>query len=67
MGFINRVEGHRLWHSFNAKPAGRPDILETSNLRAVQQLLGHTKMESPARYFGVELAYPLAISEAIEN
>jgi site-specific recombinase XerC len=36
------------------------------NLRAVQLLLGHTKMDSTVRYLGVELEDALAISEAIE-
>jgi site-specific recombinase XerC len=37
-----------------------------SNLRAVQLLLGHTKMDSTVRYLGVELEDALAIAEAIE-
>ena len=36
------------------------------NLRAVQLLLGHTKMDSTVRYLGVELEDALAIAEAIE-
>ena len=36
------------------------------NLRAVQLLLGHTKMDSTVRYLGVELEDALAISEAVE-
>jgi site-specific recombinase XerC len=38
----------------------------TGNLRAVQLLLGHTKMDSTVRYLGVELEDALAISEAVE-
>jgi integrase len=39
---------------------------KTGNLRAVQLLLGHTKMDSTVRYLGVELEDALAVSEAIE-
>ena len=39
---------------------------KTWNLRAVQFLLGHTKMDSAVRYLGVELEDALAISEAVE-
>lgn len=39
---------------------------KTGNLRAVQLPLGHTKMDSTVRYFGVELEDALAIYEAVE-
>jgi len=39
---------------------------KTGNLRAVQLLLGHTKMDSTVRSFGVELEDARAISEAVE-
>ena len=39
---------------------------KTGNLRAVQLLLGHTKMDSTVRYLGVELEDALVIAEAIE-
>ncbi len=38
----------------------------TGNLRAVQLLLGHTKLESTVRYLGVEVDDALAISEAVD-
>jgi site-specific recombinase XerC len=38
----------------------------TGNLRAVQLLFGHTKMDSTVRYLGVELEDALAIAEAVE-
>ena len=39
---------------------------KTKNLRAVQILLGHTKLESTVRYLGVEVDDALEISEHIE-
>ena len=42
-------------------------ILLIGYLRAVQLLLGHTKMDSTVQYFGVELEDALAIMEAVEN
>lgn len=39
---------------------------KTGNLRAVQLLLGHTKMDSTVRYLGVELEDALSISESLE-
>ncbi|TQS70697.1 tyrosine-type recombinase/integrase [Rhodobacteraceae bacterium] len=39
---------------------------KTGNLRAVQLLSGHTKMDSTVRYLGVELEDALAIAEALE-
>ncbi len=39
---------------------------KTKNLRAVQILLGHTKLESTVRYLGVEVDDALEISEQIE-
>src|ERR1700693_3143339 len=35
----------------------------TGNLRAVQRLLGHTKIESTVRYLGIEVEDALAIAE----
>ena len=39
---------------------------KTGNLRAVQLLWGHTKMDSTVRYLDVVLEDVLAIAEAIE-
>ncbi|MBK4737320.1 tyrosine-type recombinase/integrase [Noviherbaspirillum sp. DKR-6] len=39
---------------------------QTKNLRAVQLLLGHTKLESTVRYLGIEVDDALEISENIE-
>lgn len=39
---------------------------KTGNLRAVQLLLGHTKLESTVRYLGVEVDDAIAISEQVD-
>ena len=39
---------------------------KTGNLRAVQLLLGHTKLDSTVRYLGIEVDDALRISEQVE-
>ena len=39
---------------------------QTKNLRAVQLLLGHTKLESTVRYLGIELEDALEIAEGTD-
>ena len=39
---------------------------KTGDLRAVQLLLGHTKMDSAVRYLGIEIEDALAIAESVE-
>jgi site-specific recombinase XerC len=39
---------------------------KTGNLRAVQLLLRHTKLESTVRYLGIEVDDALSISEQVE-
>jgi site-specific recombinase XerC len=39
---------------------------KTGNLRAVQLLLGHTKLETIVRYLGIEVEDALAMSEQLE-
>ena len=38
----------------------------TGNLRAVQLLLGHTKIESTVRYLGIEVDNALSIAEQVD-
>ena len=38
----------------------------TGNIRAIQLLLGHRKLESTVRYLGVEVDDALAIAEQVE-
>ena len=37
----------------------------TGNLRAVQLVLGHTRIESTVRYLGIEVDHALAIAEQV--
>jgi integrase len=39
---------------------------KTGNLRAVQLLLGHTKLESTVRYLGIEVDDALTMAEQID-
>ena len=39
---------------------------KTGNLRAVQLLLGHTKLERTVRYLGIEIDDALNIAEQVE-
>jgi len=39
---------------------------KTKNLRAVQILLGHTKLESTVRYLGIEVDDAIELSETID-
>jgi site-specific recombinase XerD len=38
----------------------------TGNIRAVQLLLGHAKLESTVRYLGIEVEDALAIAEQVD-
>jgi site-specific recombinase XerC len=50
-----------------ARPAAGANIYRrTKNLRAVQLLLGHSKLESTVRYLGIEVDDALGISEQTE-
>ena len=53
-------------HALVAAHQGHPDLPQTGNLRAVQILLGHTKIESTVRYLGIEVDDALAIAEQID-
>jgi site-specific recombinase XerC len=39
---------------------------KTKNLRAVQILLGHTKLESTVRYLGIEVEDALDLAEQLD-
>ena len=43
-----------------------PIYRKTGNLRAVQLLLGHSKVESTVRYLGIEVDDALTIAEQVD-
>jgi len=53
-------------HPFPAANKGNVDLSPTGNLRAVQLLLGHTKIESTVRYLGIEVDDALSIAEQVD-
>ena len=56
-----------LWDALDAANKGGASLQETRQLeRAVQLLLGHTKLESTVRYLGIEVDDALSISEQVE-
>ena len=58
------------WHFFGTHSLRRTKATliyrRTGNLRAVQLLLGHTKIESTVRYLGIEVDDALAIAEQVD-
>ena len=53
-------------NSFRSSAAGPLTSEASENLRTVQILLGHTKLESTVRYLGIEVDDALEISEQTE-
>ncbi len=51
------------WHCRLRRTKAALIYKQTSNLRAVQILLGHTKIESTAHYLGVDIEDTLALAE----
>ena len=67
LGDVARVGAERLRHAFHCDgPRSRRSTRKTGNLRAVQLLLGHTKMDSTVRYLGVDIEDALSLSEGID-
>lgn len=57
----------RGWHSrLIIRSLGTSSVVAPGNLRAVQLLLGHTKIESTVRYLGIEIDDAIEIAEKID-
>jgi len=65
VGSIGLDPAHYGTHSIRRTKAAQI-YRKTGNLRAVQLLLGHTKLESTVRYLGIEVDDALRIAEQIE-
>ena len=72
-GHAARAEPVALWcepSAYGAHSMRRTKVAQiykkTGNLRAVQLLLGHTKMDSTVRYLGVDPGDALSLSEGID-
>jgi hypothetical protein len=67
IGSSARISIARLTERTQCDEPKRAQIYKkTGNLRAVQLLLGHTKLESTVRYLGIEVDDALTISEQVE-
>jgi hypothetical protein len=53
-------------NAFSAPNESNVIYRRTGNLRAVQILPGHTKIESTVRYLGVEVDDAIALSEQVD-
>jgi hypothetical protein len=65
LGLSQRVEDFTIEQFITQAGIKTPDVavLPGANLRAVQLLLGHTKIESTVRYLGIEVDDAPSIAE----
>jgi site-specific recombinase XerC len=66
VGSGDRLDPAPVRHPLAAQDQGSLIYKRTGNLRAVQILLGHRKIESTVRYLGVDLEDALALSEGTD-
>jgi integrase len=67
-GWIEKLGLDTSLYSTHSMRRTKPYLIykKTKNLRVVQLLLGHKKLESTVRYLGIEVDDALEISESIE-
>lgn len=66
MGDSDRPNAGGIRDAFPASHEGVFDLQSDCNLRAIQILLGHSKIENTVHYLGVDVDDALALSEATE-
>ena len=66
LGDIDRSRAKRLRDPLDAPDEGCADLQETGNLRAVQLLLGHTRVDSTVQYLGIDLDNAMTLSGGID-
>ncbi len=66
MGRSRRAGFIGVWYHSMRRTKATLIYKKTKNLRAVQLLLGHLKLESTVRYLGIEVDDALEISEQTE-
>ncbi|QXD01363.1 putative recombinase (plasmid) [Klebsiella sp. PL-2018] len=67
-GWIDKVGLDETLYGTHSMRRTKPYLIykKTKNLRVIQRLLGHKKLESTVRYLGIEVDDALEISESIE-
>lgn len=67
-GWVEEIGLDRAAYGAHSMRRTKPTLIyrRTKNLRAVQLLLGHTKLESTVRYLGIEVDDALEIAELTE-
>lgn len=67
-GWIEKLHLDTVLYGTHSMRGTKPYLIykKTKNLRVVQLLLGHKKLESTVRYLGIEVDDALGISESIE-
>ena len=66
MGDRGRSDAKRVWPHSLRRTKASIIYRATGNLRAVQILLGHSKIENTVRYLGIDVEDALALAENTE-